>query len=347
MSINVGIAGFGLSGKIFQAPFLHANPNFEIKKIYERNSEKSKEEYPYVQVVHHFSELLTEAIDLVVISTPNAYHFEMAREAILAGKHVIVEKPIAIHAKDAQELLDLSKEKHVIFTAYQNRRFDGDFLTIKQLVEEGVLGEILDVEIHYDRFVEGASSKAWKAEGGPGVNILYDLGVHIIDQVYTLFGMPTEVYADFRKQRASTPEFDCFELLLYYDTLKISLHAGEAVVKHGPRYKINGRKGGFVKYGIDVQEAALLSGQRPPQMDWGKEAEEFHGDLFVVKKDSIETRKIPTINGNYGRFYENIYDVLMDQAELIVKPEEAIDVLRIIEAAIKSNEEKRRIQLFR
>ncbi|NCB42607.1 MAG: oxidoreductase [Clostridia bacterium] len=345
MSINVGIAGFGLSGKTFHAPFLHASPNFQIKKVFERNSEKSKEEYPYVQVVHRFCELLTEDIDLVVISTPNAYHFAMAKEAILAGKHVIVEKPVTIYVKDAQELLNLSREKHVIFTAYQNRRFDGDFLTIKQIVEEGVLGEILDVEVHYDRFVEGVSSKEWKAAGGPGVNILYDLGVHIADQAYTLFGMPNEVYADFRKQRAATPEFDSFELILYYDATKVSLQASEIVVNHGPRYRINGRNGSFVKYGIDAQEEALLSGKKPPQKDWGKEAEQFNGDLFVMKEGSIVTKKIPTINGDYGLFYENIYDVCMNRTELLVKPEEAIDVLKIIEAAIKSDQEKRRVQL--
>lgn len=263
--IHVGIAGFGMSGKIFQAPFLHANPNFEIKKVYERKSEKSKEEYPYVQVVHDFSELLTEDIDLVVISTPNVYHFEMAKAAILAGKHVIVEKPVAIYAKDAQELLALSKANSVIFTAYQNRRFDGDFLTVKQIIEEKLLGEILDVEVHYDRFVQRESSKEWKTKGGPGVNILYDLGVHLIDQIYTLFGMPDEVYADFRKQRKTTAEFDNFELILYYDTIKVSLNASEVVVKHGPRYRINGTKGSFIKYGIDVQEEAFLSGERPCQ----------------------------------------------------------------------------------
>lgn len=343
--IQVGIAGFGLSGTIFQAPFLHANPHFKIRKIYERNSEKSREEYPYVQVVHDFSGLLTEEIDLVVISTPNIHHFEMAKEAIKAGKHVIVEKPVAIYAKDAQELLRLSRENNVVFTAYQNRRFDGDFLTVRQIIEDGILGEILDIEVHYDRFVKGTSSKAWKAQSNAGANILYDLGVHMIDQIYTLFGMPNEVYADFRKQRESTVEFDHFELILYYDTLKASLNAGEVVVKHGPRYRINGRNGSFVKYGIDAQEAALLAGERPPDKDWGKEAEEFHGDLFVVEEDAITLKKIPTINGNYGKFYENIYDVLTNHAELIVKPEEAIDVLKIIEAAIQSNQEKRRIQL--
>ena len=343
--IRVGIAGFGLSGKIFQAPFLHANPHFEIKKIYERKTEKSREEYPYVQVVHHFSELLTEEIDLVVISTPNIFHFDMAKEAILAKKHVIVEKPAAIYAKDAQELLRLSKENNVVFTAYQNRRFDGDFLTVRQIVEDNVLGEILDVEIHYDRFVKGASSKAWKDEINAGANILYDLGVHIIDQTYTLFGMPNEVYADFRKQRESTVEFDSFELILYYNVAKVSLNAGEVVVKQGPRYRINGRNGSFVKYGIDPQEAALLSGARPPQKDWGKEKEESYGNLFVLEEDEITFKKIPTINGNYGKFYENIADVLINRAELIVKPEETIDVLKIIEAAIKSDHEKRRVQL--
>lgn len=343
--INVGIAGFGMSGKIFQAPFLNADKRFEIKKVYERSSENSKEEYSYVEVVRSFEELLTEDIDLVIISTPNAQHVPMTRQALEAGKNVIVEKPVAATAAEAEELCNLAMEKKVLFSVYQNRRLDGDFLTVKQLIDEGRLGEVLDYEVHYDRFVKGGSSKKWKAEGGKGVGILYDLGVHIIDQAYILFGMPDEVYADFRKQRQESMGFDNFEVVLYYKDKKAILSAGEIVAKQGPHFMVNGRNGSFIKYNMDVQENALIAGKRPPLEDWGKDAEEHYGTLYFDQDDVIQELKVPTVIGNYGNYYDNIYNVMTNGAELSVKPEETVAVLKIIEAAQKSNAEKRRIQL--
>lgn len=343
--IRVGIAGFGMSGKIFQAPFLNADERFEIKKVYERSTERSKEEYPYIEVVHSFEELLTEEIDLVIISTPNQQHVPMARQAIEAGKSVIVEKPMAATAKEAEELCKLAKKKGVLLSVYQNRRFDGDFLTVKQLIETGALGEVLDYETHYDRFVQGASSKRWKAEGGTGVGLLYDLGVHIIDQAYSLFGMPEEVYADFRKQRSESVTSDNFEVILYYKNVKAILSAGEVVVMQGPHYVVNGRKGTYIKYGMDVQEKALLAGERPPMQGWGAEVQAHYGSLYRVGEDGIKEEKIQTITGDYGKYYDNIYQVMTRGAELFVKPEQAVEVLKIIEAAQRSQREKRRITL--
>lgn len=342
--IQVGIAGFGMSGKIFQAPFLHADDRFEIKKVYERSSERSKEEYPYVEIVRSFEELLTKDIDLVIISTPNHQHVPMARQAMEAGKNVIVEKPVAATAKEADELCKLAKEKGVLFSVYQNRRLDGDFLTVKKLIEEGKLGEIVDYEAHYDRFATGTSSKQWKADGGKGVGILYDLGVHIIDQAYVLFGMPKEVYADFRKQRPETNGIDNFEVILYYEDKRAILSAGEVVVKQGPHYMVNGRTGTFIKYGMDVQENALIAGKRPPMEDWGQDLAEDYGMLYTIENGEERSVKVPTEIGNYGAYYDNIYHVLTEGAELFVKPEETVDVLKIIEMAQKSHETGRRIK---
>lgn len=343
--INVGLAGFGMSGEIFQAPFLHANPKYAIKKIYERNSERSRKEYPYAEIVRSFEALLTDDIDLIVISTPNQEHFPMAKCAMEAGKNVIVEKPITISVEQAEMLCEIAKNHKVLFSVYQNRRFDGDFSTVKQLIEDGRLGEILDFEVHYDRFIRTNSSKVWKATGDKGVNILYDLGVHIIDQAYTLFGRPTEVYADFRKLRQDGTDFDNFEVILYYGDMKAILSAGEVVAKEGPRYLVNGRKGSFHKYGLDVQEAALIEGKRPGTTDWGKDLEVNYGTLYYDQDGTIVEEKIPTLVGNYGKYYENIYAALMQGAELLVKPEQAVDVLRIIEAAERSHADKRRVSL--
>lgn len=343
--IRTAIAGFGLSGKIFQAPFLNADPRFDFVRVYERKTNRAQEEYPNVQTVRSFEELLTDDIDLVVISTPNDQHVPMAKKAILAGKNVIVEKPVAATSAEAQELCDLAKAKGVVFTVYQNRRLDSDFLTVKKLIADGELGEVVDYEAHYDRFVRGVNPKPWKAVGGEGVGVLYDLGVHIIDQAYTLFGMPKEVYADLRTQRPESPGIDNFEVILYYDTVRAILAAGELVTHQGPHFMVNGRRGTFIKYGEDVQEQALLRGERPPQPDWDVEPPEAYGTLWYDDGGKICQKSVPTVLSGYGAYYDNIYRVLTEGAPLLVPPEQTVDVLRIIEAAKKSNAEKRRIEL--
>ena len=345
MPIRTAIAGFGLSGKIFQAPFIHADPNFELKKVYERKTERAKEEYPDVQIVRSFEELLTDDIDLVIISTPNDTHVPFAKQAMAAGKHVVVEKPVAATSTEAAELCAFAKKQGVVLSVFQNRRLDSDFLTVKNLIEAGELGEVLDYEAHYDRFERGVNPKPWKAAGGAGVGVLYDLGVHIIDQAYVLFGMPNEVYADFRQQRPESPGIDNFEVILYYDKVKAILSAGEVVARQGPHYMVSGRRGTFIKYGEDVQEAALLAGKRPPAPDWDAEGEECWGTLYYDDGAQILEKKIPTVVSSYARYYENLYEVITAGAPALVPPEQTADVLRIIEAAQMSNAKKRRIAL--
>ncbi|MDO5111987.1 MAG: Gfo/Idh/MocA family oxidoreductase [Clostridia bacterium] len=343
--IQVAIAGFGMSGKIFHAPFLHADERFAIKRVYERATERAKEEYPYVEVVRDFSALLRDDIDLVVISTPNQTHVPFAKEALTAGKNVVVEKPMAATAAEAAALCALAREKGVLLSVYQNRRLDGDFLTVKQLIEAGRLGEVLHYEAHFDRFVTGKSAKRWKAEGGNGVDILYDLGVHIIDQAYALFGMPKEVYADLRKQREESAGIDNFAVILYYDTLRAILSAGEVVAQPGPHYMVHGRKASFLKYGMDVQEQALVGGARPPMVDWGEDAPAGYGMLYTPQNGVVQAETIKTCKGDYGGYYDNLYAALTANAAPLVQPEEAVAVLRIIEAAQQSDAEKRRIAL--
>jgi len=343
--LNVGLAGFGLSGKIFHAPFLDADKRFALRKVYERKTQRAKEEYPYIETVRSFEALLTEDIDLVIISTPNDLHVPMAKQAILAGKHVLLEKPAAASSDEVLELCRLAKEKNVVFTVYQNRRLDGDFLTVKKLIESGTLGEVLDYEVHYDRFVTGVSSKAWKAAGGKGVDILYDLGVHIIDQVYTLFGMPKAVYADLRKQRAESAGIDKFEVILYYENTTAILAAGEVVALGGPHYMVNGRKGSFIKYGMDPQEEALIAGRRPGGDDWGKDDESMYGTLARVCDGGIVCEKVETVSSNYGLFHADLYSAITEGTPLMVDPMEAVDVLKIIEAAILSSSTGAKVSL--
>ena len=334
--IQVGIAGFGMSGQIFHGPFLDADQRFRIKKVYERTTEHAKERYPYVETVRSYKELLGDDIDLVVIAAPNPLHVPMAEEAIEAGKHVIVEKPAAASSEEVRRLCRLAKERRVLFSVYQNRRLDGDFRTIRKLIAEGTLGDIVDYEAHYDRLVTGASSKKWKAEGGRGIGILYDLGVHIIDQAYVLFGMPCEVYADFCKQREESADYDRFNVILYYKGLRALLSAGEVVAMPGPHFMVHGRKGSYIKYGMDVQEEALGAGVAPGCEGWGLEDPAAYGILGTVGENGIQKRPVPTIAGDYGLYYDNFYHAMNGEAELLVNPEDSIAVLQIMEAAIRS-----------
>ncbi|WP_251500109.1 Gfo/Idh/MocA family oxidoreductase [Otoolea muris] len=343
--IRVGLAGFGMSGKIFHAPFIYASQQFELRKVYERTSDHSRQEYPDIEIVRSFEKLLADDIDLVVISTPNQYHVPMAVSAMQAGKHVIVEKPAAATSKEAAELCRIAADKKVILSIYQNRRLDGDFLTVKKLINEDRLGEIVDYECHFDRFVEGKSKKSWKREGGKGIDLLYDIGIHMIDQAYVLFGMPYEVYADLRKQRKDSSGIDNFEIHLYYTDKRIILSAGELVVESGPHFMVHGRKATFIKYGQDIQECRLLNGKRPGTADWGQDEENSFGTVYTMLQGKILQEKIPTETGNYGEYYDNIYRAIAYGEKLLVKPEESVDVLRIVEAIQKSNEEKRRINL--
>lgn len=331
--IQVGIAGFGMSAQLFHAPFINSDPRFRLRKILERNTGRAKEAYPETETVREFEDLLGTDIDLVVICTPNPLHLPMAKEAILAGKNVIVEKPVTTTAEEAQELRALAKERGVFYSPFQNRRFDGDYLTVQKLVVDGTLGEILEYYARYDRFVTGINNRAWKAKGGRGVNILYDLGVHLIDQAYCLFGMPDEIYADFRKERVESTGFDAFEVILYYERKKAVLSASEVALNPAPHYVVYGSNGSFVKYGMDPQEEALLRRKRPGSVDWGRDRPEQYGTLSRVEDGLVKTEKIETAQGNYGRFYDNVYEVLCCGARQLIDPTDAVNVLKIIETA--------------
>lgn len=344
-NINVGIAGYGYSAKTFHIPFLLNNCHYNVRKIFSRNKNLRTIDNLECLVVHEFDELLSDDIDVVIICTPNTEHFWMAERAIKSGKHVIVEKPLAVTVVEALKLKEMAEENRVFVSAYQNRRLDGGFITAKRIIEEGVLGNILDYESHFDRYVIGMNKKEWKNIKTDGVNILYDLGVHLIDQVYSLFGMPKEVYADFRKQREETPDFDNFEIKLYYDNLKATVSAGEVVAEQGPHIVVRGKNGSYTKFGMDVQEQALKSGEKPGVCGWGEDVPENYGSLCVWANGTFNKKRVKTEIGDYGRYYDNFCNALNKECEIMVKIQQSIDVLKIIEAANKSDTDKKRISL--
>jgi predicted dehydrogenase len=336
--IQTAIVGFGLSGRVFHAPFLHVHTGFRLKKVVERNAEKSKAIYPDIVVVKNHLDLLKDPeLELVVIATPNIYHFDLAREFLEAGKHVVIEKPFTPTSAEADELTHLAKKAGRKIFVYQNRRWDGDFKTIQQVVYQGYLGEILEYEAHFDRFAPGARRSAWRDEPLPAGGVLYDLGSHLIDQALVLFGLPHSVFADIRMLRAESRVDDCFEVKLFYKRLKVTLKASVFVKEKGPRYILHGTKGSFIKYGIDPQEEMLKEGLMPGAADWGKEDPDYYGILNAEMHGQQFYGTVETEPGNYMGFYDNVHDVITKGSEQAVTPEEASQVIRIIELAFESH----------
>lgn len=341
-TVNTGIAGYGNGGRLFNATIIDSIEGFRIKKIMTTNETKiaaAKEDFPEAKVVSDFTDIINDgSIDLVVITTPNHLHREMANKALKAGKHVVVEKPFTATVDEANELIELASRNSLILSVNHNRRWDSDFLTVKKMIEGKKLGEIVDYEAHFDRF-KNEVANGWKEDKeNAGSGILYDLGSHLIDQALTLFGPPEEIYADLRKQRKSAEVPDNFEVLLYYPNLKVTLKASFLVKAKGPTYSVHGTKGSFLKYGIDSQEEMLKSGLKPNgNWGWGHESQEIWGKMDILE----ESGTIESEVGDYRKFYQNIHDAITNNAELDVKPEQARDVIRVIELAIKSSIEKR------
>lgn len=343
--IQVGVVGYGFSAKVFHAPLITTVPHLKLTKVVERHDEKSKRDYPNVEVVKDLDQLLEdETIDLVVITTPNESHYPMAEKALLAGKHVVVDKPFTNTSQDAMKLIQLAEKQNKILSAYHNRRWDGDFQTVRQIVQKGLLGDLTEVEIHFDRYQKEINPQAWREENKPGSGILNDLGSHLIDQAQYLFGLPLAITADIRIQREGGKVDDSFDILLSYGALKVRVKAGMLVRERGPHFILHGTSGSFIKYGMDPQEAALNQGLKPEDESWGADSKEQWGKLNTDLNGMHFEGKLETHNGNYTAYYQNIYDVIANQQELIVKPEEAYNTMRIIELAIQSSMEQRTVE---
>lgn len=342
--IKVGIIGYGLSGHIFHGAIINGMPGYDIKWVYtskKKNIKLAKDEIENVNIAEDVSEIFEDVeVDLVVICAPNVHHFSLAKRAMEHRKHVVMEKPFTVTSSEAKTLIDLSKAYNVMLTVYHNRRYDGDFMTVKKVLQSDVLGEIVEYESHFDRFRPEFKEHAWREEDLPGSGILYDLGPHLMYQAVALFGRPKEVYADIRAQRGG-PVDDAFEVVLYYPDLKVVLKAGALVNVKTPRFMLLGKKGSFIKYGLDVQEEQLKKGLRPGEKSYGKETVSRFGILNTI--DGHE--KIETEIGDYRLFYDMVYNHLMFDEYLEVTSSEGLLVIEMIEAAFKSMEEKRRIQV--
>jgi predicted dehydrogenase len=344
--INTALCSFGMSGWVFHAPFISVNPGFNFYGVWERTKNLAQEKYPGVKTFRTLEELLDDKdIELVVVNTPSVTHYDYARQAILAGKHLIVEKPFTATAAQAQELIELARKKNVKLSVYQNRRYDSDYKTVKNILDEGWLGKIIDVEIHYDRYVPALSYKVHKETPTPAVGGLYDLGSHLIDQALQLFGIPLAVFADITINRPGSKVDDYFDLKLFYPHHRVTLKSSYYVREPLPAYQIHGSLGSFIKHKTDVQEIDLQANKRPGGADWGVEPESQKGLLHTEKDGRIIKEFVPSLKGNYGDYYDGIYNAIRNNADLPVSGEEGMNVIQVIEAAIKSNKEEKVIEL--
>lgn len=342
--IRVALASYGMSGEIFHAPLLDANPDFELYKILERNRNESVKRYPDVKVVKTFAEILEdEQVDVVVVNTPNMYHFKMGKKALEAGKHVVMEKPFTNNTEEANKLIQLAEDKGKLLTVFQNRRFDSDFMTVQKVLNQKLLGYLVEYEAHYDRYRNFVQQNTWKEESGPGSGILFNLGSHMIDQALVLFGLPQAITAKLAIQREGGQAHDSYHLIMSYAKFQVVLKSSYLVRDEGPRYKILGNLGTFTKYGLDTQEDCLKAGQTPVGEDWGVEPPEIWGTLDTEINDLHFMGEVESESGNYMLFYDNLAEAINNNKPLLVPAEEAMQVIRMIELAIKSNQEKKEI----
>ncbi|MGK7397668.1 MAG: oxidoreductase [Candidatus Cyclobacteriaceae bacterium M3_2C_046] len=344
--IQVGITSYGMSGKIFHAPLISAHSGFQLKKIMQRSADNAHQDYPHVEVVKKLEDIAHDPdIELVVVNTPNPTHFEFIKMMLEAGKHVVAEKPFTNTLEEGQQLIDLAREKGVVLSVFQNRRWDGDFKTVHHVIQQKLLGELVEYEAHYDRFRNYVEKGTWKEEEAPGSGILYNLGSHMIDQVLVLFGLPQAVTADIRSQRAGSKVADNYEVIMDYGNLKATVKSSYMVREQVPRYQLYGREGTFLKYGIDPQEEYLKQGLGPGSSGWGIEPEEDWGLLNTTINDLHYYGHIETLPGTYQDYYENVYQAIRNGQELAVTPEQGLQVIQVIQAAMQSHKEGRRVKL--
>src|SRR5881409_3946493 len=260
--LNVGLIGFGFSGKVFHAPVIRAVDGLRLTTIVQRSGTPDPR-YSDVEFVRSVEELLTRAIDLVVITTPNTSHHPIAQQCLLAGRHVVIDKPFTTTLAEAQHLVELAEAQRRVLSVYQNRRYVGDFVTLQRLLSEGALGRIVAYELHFDRFRPELKPGAWRERPEPGAGVWFDLGPHLLDQAFVLFGTPRAVAADIRIERDGGAVDDAFDVTLHYSNLRAVLRASMLAAAPGPSLAVHGTAGSFIKYGVDAQEAALKAGRTP------------------------------------------------------------------------------------
>lgn len=344
--IRVGLAGYGLAGSVFHAPLIAATPGMQLTLVATSSAERAaaaRREHRGVRVVADAGALVAAAaeLDLLVVATPNATHYRVASAALAAGLHVVVDKPFTTTAAEGRALIGRAREAQRMLTVFQNRRWDGDFLTVRTLVAGGALGGVYRLESHFDRW-RPEPRAGWKNEPEPGAGLLYDIGPHLIDQALLLFGPVATVFAEQRQLRPATRVVDDAYLILSHRSgVSSHLVMSLVVAEGGPRFRVLGTAATFTKSGLDVQEETLRAGVRPGDEQWGVDPRDAWGRLA----NGAESRTVPTERGAYEHFYQGVRDAIDRGAAPPVDPADSVAGLEVIEAANLSAAEGRVVTL--
>ncbi len=340
-TVRVGIVGYGYASKTFHAPLIASVPGLHLTTISSSDPAKVHADWPDIAVEASPDALFARAdLDLLVIPTPNNTHYPLARRALTAGKHVVVDKPFTVTLAEARDLQALAEQNGRVLSVFHNRRWDADFLTVRQLISTGDLGRIVAFESHFDRYRPEVQTR-WREQVGPGSGLWYDLGPHLLDQALQLFGLPEALQADLACQRDDAQTDDYFHVQLRYDRMRVILHGSVLVPAPGPRFVVHGTQGSYVKYGLDPQEAVLKVGRRPPAIDWG--ADPCDGVLTLWQDGTAHSGSLPTIPGTYPVYYAAVRDAILGQAPNPVPPTDALQVMALLELGSRSRHERREL----
>lgn len=312
--IRVGLLGAGLAGRVFHAPLIRAVPQLQLASM--------------VGSSESLATIARADIDVIVIATPHDTHFDLAQRALLAGKHVVIDKPFALSVADGERLVEISRRVGRLLTVFHNRRWDGDFLTVRDILAQGMLGEVRLFEAYWDRFRPDIKA-GWRESPAPGAGIVWNLAPHLVDQALLLFGMPDAVYADIAKQRSAAQVEDYFQATLHYGALRVVVGGSSLVAAARPRFAIHGTQGSFVKYGLDPQEDRLAANGDPLSAGFGDDVQNCYGELTIA---DAPPQALRTHSGAYVEFYRAVAQAIADGAPLPVEPSDALSGLKILEA---------------
>lgn len=345
--IRTGLCAFGMSGKVFHAPFLSCLPQFDLAAITERHQKAASAIYPDIISYHSVEDLLADpSLELIIVNTPNITHYEYVKTALELGKNVVVEKPFAATLAQAEELTQLAKAKQRFLVVFQNRRWDSDFLTVQEVIKKGLLGQLIEMEIHYDRYRLMLNSvKKHKEKPDVGVGNIFDLGPHLVDEAIVLFGKPEAVFAIVQSHRPDSLVDDYFDIKLLYPgftcTLKSSLLAREPL----PGYILHGVLGSFIKNRADTQEAQLQAGKQPCSPSWGEEYKADEGLLHTTIDGQDVRQNYPSLPGGYQHFFEKVYASIREGKPSPVPLNDSLLNMQIIEAALESSRKRKIVSL--
>ena len=337
--IRCGVIGFGLAGRVFHSAVIDATEGLTLNAIVQRSGDAAQQAYPDVPIFPSVDTLLaTGDVEVVVVATPNATHAALAEQCLRAGKNVVIDKPAAISSAEAASLLAVAQDAGRKVFIYHNRRWDGDFLTVQQLLAQNRLGAVRTFESHFDRFRPTPKPGAWREEAHPGNGILLDLGSHLGDQALVLFGLPAAVWGDVRAEREGSQVDDAFDLRLYYSNITVWLRSSSLAALPAIRFLLQGAQGSYSKHGLDPQEDALRAGDLFQTSPWGVDPASSWGAITTLDGAGVTRHTtVPTLAGDYRGFYRNVRDTLLGSAQQAVTLLDAWRVLRLLEYARESS----------